>query len=271
MKVPLTSIERDEGLQMRAKPLSRELVRDYVEARRRGVVLPPVPLFVDEQGRYWPGDGWHRIAAEDSLGLSEIEADVRPGGRRAAFLFALGANDTHGARRTRQDKTNAVRKALADPEVRQMSDREIGRLCGVDHKTVGKMRVADSEGSIFDGVRRGRDGKTRRVSGKLGISPVGENVAFDSARGGAGGGDAFNVVREMRDLEGTLAGEFARWPEEKRHAFCVAMSNFAKLHDPEIRERTRDALDEMLEPGAPESHVRPLVPCAATTEGETRG
>jgi hypothetical protein len=229
---------------MRAKPISRDLVREYAEAQNRGVVFPEIILFVDESGRYWMGDGWHRLFAAESLALSEIESDVRPGGRRAAFLFALGANDTHGARRTRQDKTNAVRKALADPEVRQMSDREIGRMCGVDHKTVGKMRAQDEAGALFDTARVGRDGKTRRLPGKPGISPVGENASPYSAPGGAGGG--FNVVKAMREFEGGLEAEFGRWPADKRHAFCVAAVNFAKLHDPEIQKRTQDALDEML-------------------------
>lgn len=284
MKIPLSSIERDEGLQVRSKGTSRELVREYVEARRRGVVLPPVDLFVDEQGRYWIGDGWHRILAEDSLALSRaepgaqpmadgksqmaegvacIEANVQPGGRRAAFLHALKANDAHGARRTRQDKLNAIKLALADPEIRQQSDREIARMCNVDHKTVGKVRAGESSGALFDVARKGRDGKVRRSRKQVGISPVGENMAPDSALGGAGGGrgendegqmadgrantaGAFNVVREMHELETQLGAEFSSWPEEKRHAFCVALANFAKLNDPEIRERTEDALDEML-------------------------
>lgn len=247
MKIPLSQIERDESLQMRVKRTNRELAREYAEAMKRGVVFPPVVLFVDEQERYWIGDGWTRIAATDSLALSEIEADVRPGGRRAAFVHALGANDDHGARRTRQDKLNAIKKALADPEIRQQSDREIGRMCGVDHKTVGKVRAEDEAGALFDTARRGRDGKTRRVPGKVGISPVGENVAVSSALGGAGGG--FNVVKEMREFEGLLVEKFEQWPAEKRHAFCVAAMNFAKLHDPEIARRKQDAFDELLTEG----------------------
>lgn len=254
MKIPLNSIERDESLQMRVKPVNQAIVREYAAAMKAGAVFPAIVLFVDEKGRHWPGDGWHRILAVESLALSEIESDVQSGGRWAAFKYALGANDRHGLRRTHADKAKAVTQALNDPEIRQMSDREIGRLCGVDHKTVGKMRAADEGGALFDGARRGRDGKTRRVPGKVGISPVGENGGAYSAVGGAGGGCAdiakpisgFNVVKEMREFEGTLEEEFARWPAEKRHAFCVAAANFAKLHDPEIQGRTQDALDEML-------------------------
>lgn len=250
MRIPLQSIQRDTGLQMRVKEIDRAIVRQYAEAMKRGETLPAIVLFVDEAGRLWPGDGWHRIAAHESLALSEIEADVRPGGRPAAFRFALSANAKHGLRRTQADRRYVVQQALRDEELRQQSDRALGELCGVDHKTVGKIRGEMFGGELWDTKRRGLDGRVRKV--RVEISPLGEKARADSAPGGAGGAAArekaagFNVVTAMHGLEGSLAAEFETWPEEKRHAFCVALANFAKLHDPEIQSRTQDALDEML-------------------------
>jgi hypothetical protein len=50
------------------------------------------------------------------LGLAKISADVREGSRRDAILYAVGANASHGLKRTNRDKRNAVMVLLKDPE-----------------------------------------------------------------------------------------------------------------------------------------------------------
>ena len=203
MKVPLSSIERDTALQMRAKPLDLGIITEYAEAMARGDVFPPIIVFADEpnieQTRLWLGDGWHRIEACVTLGLKTIEAEIRPGGRRAAFLFSLGANEAHGMRRTRADKHNAVEAALADLETRQLSDREIGRLCGVDHKTVAKVRAANPDLELLDAKRRGRDGKIQSAHKRVGKSPP------ESAPLRKDEPPRVPITKLFDDLEGTLA------------------------------------------------------------------
>ena len=50
------------------------------------------------------------------MGLAKISADVREGSRRDAILYAVGANASHGLKRTNRDKRNAVMVLLKDPE-----------------------------------------------------------------------------------------------------------------------------------------------------------
>ena len=57
------------------------------------------------------------------MGLAKISADVREGSRRDAILYAVGANASHGLKRTNRDKRNAVMVLLKDPE---WSDRADG-------------------------------------------------------------------------------------------------------------------------------------------------
>lgn len=65
---------------------------------------------------------------------------MRQGGLRDAILHSAGANAAHGLRRTNADKRRAVLMLLEDGEWSQWSDREIGRQCVVDHKTVTRLR-----------------------------------------------------------------------------------------------------------------------------------
>ena len=57
-----------------------------------GLRFPPVILFTDGADFYWLGDGFHRVFAARKAGLTEITAEVRPGTRRDALLFGIGAN-----------------------------------------------------------------------------------------------------------------------------------------------------------------------------------
>jgi hypothetical protein len=85
------------------------------------------------------------------------------GSVRDAILFACGANQTNGLRRTYQDKRHAVARLLADPEWRKRSDRWIAEACGVGHPLVADVRKATAtleELPVADRV--GRDGKVRR-------------------------------------------------------------------------------------------------------------
>ena len=112
---------------------------EYAAALVDGAVFPPVVVFFDGKS-YWLADGFHRVAGHSQAGRTEIEVDVRQGTQRDAILHSVGANATHGLRRSTEDKQNAIRTILLDAEWRHFSDRDIAKRCGVDHKTVGRMR-----------------------------------------------------------------------------------------------------------------------------------
>lgn len=63
-------------------------------------------------------------------------------------LGRVGANASHGLRRTNDDKRRAVLTLLNDLEWAKWSDREIARACGVTHPFVAKQR-ADLSGNGY--------------------------------------------------------------------------------------------------------------------------
>jgi hypothetical protein len=126
-----------------------------------GAEFPPVVLY-GTNGKWWIGDGWHRVLAAKEIGAEMTAADIRPGGRADAIKYALGANQTHGARRTNEDKRRCVEVALR--EFPDLSSRAIAELCGVSDHIVNNAR--DQLQPSSSSPRTGRDGKKRRASKK---------------------------------------------------------------------------------------------------------
>ena len=139
-RVKLALLRLDGGTQARAG-LDAEVVESYAAAMRDGAAaFPPVPVYKDDQGNLWPGDGYHRIAAAELAGLNEIEAEVRPGTVRDARLHGLGANGKHGLPLSNADKRRAVALMLDDPEWAGWSDRKIAKWVGCSNTLVSQMR-----------------------------------------------------------------------------------------------------------------------------------
>ena len=157
-------IRMDGGTQSRAT-LDDGHIRDLAEAIEGGAELPPVVVFYDGSDN-WLADGFHRVRAYDAAGCSEVPVDVRQGTVRDAVLFSVGANATHGLRRSNADKRRAVEVLLRDEQWRTWSDREIARVCGVGHPLVADARrqLEDSSSPTPEpDIRRGADGVERNV------------------------------------------------------------------------------------------------------------
>lgn len=137
-KINIEAIRIDGGTQSRTE-INNEAVAEYAEAVRAGTEFPPVVVFHDGAD-YWLADGFHRYHAHKHAEKASIAADVRDGTKRDAVLFSLGANGTHGLRRTNADKRKAVQTVLADAEWAQWSDRKIAEVCGVGHPFVAAIR-----------------------------------------------------------------------------------------------------------------------------------
>jgi ParB-like chromosome segregation protein Spo0J len=118
-------IQRDGGTQPRAKihPLT---VVEYAQDLEAGANFPPVVVF-DDGTNYWLADGYHRVEAALSIGLTQIVAIVRHGTKREAVLYSVGANAKHGLRRSQADKRRSVMLLLEDEEWSQWSD-SFGKL-----------------------------------------------------------------------------------------------------------------------------------------------
>lgn len=137
-KVQLDQIITDAGTQARAA-LNEDVVAEYAEAIIAGVDMPPVTVFHDGK-RHILADGFHRYFAHVKARAVEIAAEVRKGTKRDAKWYSLGANTSHGLRRTNEDKRSAVRTLLADKEWSKLSDREIAAHLCVAHSFVAAIR-----------------------------------------------------------------------------------------------------------------------------------
>lgn len=137
-ELSIVSIRIDGGTQPRVK-LNESAIAEYAEAITEGVPLPPVSVFFDG-AEHWLADGFHRYWAHKRIGALKVAADVISGTRRDAVLHSVGANASHGLRRTNKDKRRAVETLLRDEEWATWSDREIAKRCEVTHPFVASVR-----------------------------------------------------------------------------------------------------------------------------------
>jgi len=150
----LTEIKVDGGLQSRSK-INEEVIKEYTEVIRNDGKMPPVIVFNDGT-TYHLADGWHRYFAHKQAGFADIEADIREGTRRDAVLYSVGANNSHGLRRTNADKKKAVMTLLEDFEWSEWNNAEIAKACGVSAMFVGNLRKnLDKEVPKIRKVKRG--------------------------------------------------------------------------------------------------------------------
>ncbi|GAB4437490.1 MAG: hypothetical protein Kow0031_19300 [Anaerolineae bacterium] len=120
---------------------NEELVAEYADLMAdEEFEFDPVEALEDGAGGVFVWDGTHRGEAARRVNRFLL-VNLKPGTRAEAEWLALGANQKHGLRRSREDRQYVVRQALQHPEGASRSDREIGRHCGVDHKTVGRIRA----------------------------------------------------------------------------------------------------------------------------------
>src|SRR4030066_194908 len=138
IKLELNSIRVDGGIQARAV-LDFRIVEEYHELMVSGAIFPPVTVFNADE-IYWLADGFHRYYAVRKLGSKEIDCEIIEGTKRDAILYAVGANSSHGLRRTNGDKKNAVEKLLNDMEWVQWSDGKIAETCRVSQHFVSNLR-----------------------------------------------------------------------------------------------------------------------------------
>lgn len=158
--VALTSIRLDGGTQIRAE-LNQFVVDDYAAAMQGGAEFPAVVVFYDGAA-HWLADGFHRYHATKQAGLTHVSADVRPGTRRDAVLFAVGANSAHGLPRTNADKRRAVEVLLRDSEWGAKSDGWVAKIAGVSQPFASKLRrELTQNGFEFPKQRLSTDGKAR--------------------------------------------------------------------------------------------------------------
>ena len=142
-KLNLLNIRTDGGTQPRIQ-LDQDLVKEYAEVMREGVVFPPVEVFHDGSA-YWLVDGFHRYFGYKANGLTSIEAIVHTGTLREAQFYAWKANNKHGNRLKAEDIRAILRIMLTDEEYSKWSNNHIAKELDISSMTVGRVRVAMQE------------------------------------------------------------------------------------------------------------------------------
>ncbi len=109
-------------------------------------------------------DGVHRVAAARRLGMPTITAHLFDGDEDQAFVEAVRSNIAHGLPLSLAERSWAARRLLSSQPDR--SDRATAAICGLDHKTVARLRdqVRSPSGEIpRSDVRIGRDHRARPI------------------------------------------------------------------------------------------------------------
>lgn len=165
----LALLRIDGGTQQRVR-MSDSHVKELTDALVAGKPLTPAVVFFDGKD-YWLADGFHTREAYRANGSEAMPVDVRPGTKRDAILYSVGANASHGLKRTNEDKEKAVKVLLADAEWGQWSDGRIAESAGVTDRFVAAVRSRTtpngSESNKNQETRIGKDGRSYKVKPKV--------------------------------------------------------------------------------------------------------
>jgi ParB-like chromosome segregation protein Spo0J len=136
MKLAIADIIVDPAIQIR-EGNDEDTVQRYMESFDS---LPPVDVFDTEDG-WLLADGFHRTAAGERLGRTEIEVATHEGTRAEAAVFAALANTRHGKPLSRAERNIAIDRLHSTyPE---WSAQEIAKRMGVDPMAVWRHMAAE--------------------------------------------------------------------------------------------------------------------------------
>lgn len=139
--------------------LNEECIKEYVETIADGADFPPVDVYNDGENLFL-ADGFHRLEAYQQAGIDTVEVNLFKGAERDAVLHAVGANATHGLRRTNADKRKAVTTLLKDEEWGRLSDGQIAEICRVSQPFVSKVSSELTQNGFERSSQRlGKDGR----------------------------------------------------------------------------------------------------------------
>ena len=213
----LNEIRIDGGTQPRIA-IDKKTVAEYAELLAFGTEFPPVVVFFDGTNN-WLADGFHRYFSNKQTKRDCLQAEIHKGTQRDAVLYSVGANATHGMRRSNHDKQKAVLTLLKDEEWFKWSDSEIAKRCGVSPSTVGAQRSSLSSLESENPSSKPRTYKTKHGTiAKMNTSRIG-NVKQPRH---ASKPSALPPVSEPRPV---LAMTNINLSHEPKHGACTTPSN----------------------------------------------
>lgn len=233
----ISLIRRDGGTQPR-ESINDEVASSYAEEIQAGTTFPPVTVFYDGEA-YWLADGFHRVHAHFLAGKKKVAVHVRQGRRRDAILFSVGANATHGLRRTNADKRQAVETLLRDPEWSKWSDAEIAKRCAVSREFVNRTRPTVT----CDPITSERTYVTRH-----GTTAIMDTSAISGAANRPDFGGSVPEDEEASDLSPPISGTATEIQTDTRQQHRDALPDAIK----EMEARKQQAIAARREAGSAE-------------------
>jgi hypothetical protein len=150
--VRLDQIRLDGGTQMR-EHLDQNVVQDYAEKMRDGVVFPPMITMFDGS-THWLVDGFHRYLAVQAAGKQGYNCEVHTGTQQDAIFMATSVNGSHGVQRSNETKRKAVEVTIAHPNATGWSNVQIAKHCGVSDKFVASVKDPEVKKKQAENVAR---------------------------------------------------------------------------------------------------------------------
>lgn len=142
--MPLIQISLDPKTFVRAgvnHAYVSELSALIADGRKEKNIFCLPPITVRKDGDMYPVvDGLHRFLAAQQAKETSIPVIVLEGDGRKGFLFAVGANSSHGLRLTTDDKNHIVRNMLLDAEWSHWSSAQLAEFAGVSRRFVDKLK-----------------------------------------------------------------------------------------------------------------------------------
>jgi ParB-like chromosome segregation protein Spo0J len=152
----------------------RSTGQDEAHVERLAEAEGPLPPILVHRLTMRIVDGFHRVAAAQRRGQTEIEAYLLDESLEAAFVTAVESNVTHGLPLSSADRRRAAVTILA--AYPHWSDRAIAKSTGLSGKTVAGIRCAAEEDQQLH-ARVGSDGRSRPLDPTAGRRLAAELIA----------------------------------------------------------------------------------------------
>ena len=214
-------------------------VGGLVELIEAGTVIDP-PIVYDDGSNLWLAEGFHRIAAYQTLNCDKILCDVRKGSRREARLHAAAANAAHGLPRSYADKRKSVMMCLEDPEAANWSAAQIARHCSVSGPFVSAIKEAMQLHPMTSEELFRRSARKPKIS----LEDTGEDLESDLPPEVFNGDDEVEIDETEVDVTPSVQVEMNGEPVTP-HAAVTPQSSIMRFSDDDeasplpVQQRTR--------------------------------
>jgi len=169
----LASITIDDDIQQRTS-INDSLVTEYSETIADWQSTAPATVFFDGDN-HWLADGFHRYHAATKAGLDALFVIIQTGDKRDAIRHSLGANATHGLRRSESDLARAYQTAVTFNLCGATDSKGVAALLGCSDRHARALtfeaRSVEKDKKITEIQRLADDGMHQRdIADRMGVS-----------------------------------------------------------------------------------------------------